>query len=325
MNLRPVTQVTAVLDCAEALTSACADALEGLTRDQFGLSPAPHAISTVAERSALLLRVNSAYQDLVGQPMDRLLGSELVGPIAIDDGAREWRMHRLETEGSYVSEPAIIHHASGRPVEVLISARRMRVNGEVMDIESFTDVTSLVAQHRRQMDAVEAHAYRDPVTGLLNRAGFEAQLSQHVAANGLFGFAVAVIEMKGFNHTADTYGRVVSEALLREYAARLQRPIVGKSFIARIGEDEFAMMIRGCNLPVAAMEQQLFSILCEVFAPVNVGRMEFAIGAALGIAHADEAFASAKLLLSLADDRTSAAKSTGQHVVMVGRTFAMGV
>lgn len=325
MVLTPTRNTSVVAERAEALAAVSASEIECLARQQFGLSPAPHAISTVGEKSALLVRVNSAYQDLVGKPMDRLLGLQLVGPIAIDDAARERRMHCLEVQGSYVSERAVIQHSSGKGVEVLISARRLRLEGEVFDIEAFTDVTSLLSLHRRQIEDVEALAFRDSVTGLMNRAGFEAEFARHIGFNGLFDVAVAVIELSGFHKIGNSYGHMISNAMLKEFAVRFQSTMLGKSTIARIGEDEFAVMIRGSGLSVAALEQKLFSILCDVFAPVSLGRLELSVGAALGIAHAEEALSSPKLLLSLADDRMCAAKSTGQHVVMIGRTFAMGL
>lgn len=308
----------------EDLTNAVRSTLGMTELDHFNLSPSPHAISTVGEQSACLVRVNPAYEALVGLSADRLFGTELVGRFAIHNPSRERRMYRLETEGGFLSERAVIQNASGRPVHVLISARRIRIGGEAFDIESFTDLTDVVAVHRQELEAVETIAYSDPVTGLFTRSGFEARMRQHIIANGLSNCAVAAIEIGGFHEVADAHGHAVSDTLLREYARRLQSSTVANSIAARIGDDLFALLIRDCNPPVHVLEQELFSVLNMVFEPVQIGGLTLALRAALGVAHADEALSSPKLLLALADERMYAAKATGQNVVMVGRTLAMG-
>lgn len=309
---------------SEGRTNALRSTFDMIELGQFNLSPSPHAISTIGEKSAYLVKVNPAYEALVGQSADRLFGAELVGRIAIHDPSRERRMHRLETEGSFLSERAVIQHASGRLVHVLLSARRIRVGGEAFDMEAFTDLTDIVDVHRREIEAVETMAYSDPVTGLFTRSGFEARMRQHIIVNGLSNCAVAAIAIAGFHAVAEEHGHAVSDALLREYARRLGSSAVANSIAARIGDDLFALLIRDCNPPVQVIEQELFSILSTVFEPVEIGGLTIVLGAALGVAYADEALSSPKLLLSLADERMYAAKATGHHVVMVGRSFAMG-
>jgi diguanylate cyclase (GGDEF)-like protein/PAS domain S-box-containing protein len=92
----------------------------------------------------------------------------------------------------------------------------------------------------------------DPLTGLYNRARFyhfvEETLSQPHAA------AVFMIDLDGFKDINDTMGGSVGDAVLREIAQRLSRMVPTHGLVARMGGDDFAIVVPGLELPSEATQ-----------------------------------------------------------------------
>jgi len=107
-----------------------------LIQTLFDLSPVAFSISTTGKNSSRYVRVNKAYLELVGKSWDEIRGQEMVSSgLVIGNGARERRLAMLDTVGSYSGEKAEIRNAKGETVSVLISARRLRLAGELYDFE----------------------------------------------------------------------------------------------------------------------------------------------------------------------------------------------
>jgi diguanylate cyclase (GGDEF)-like protein len=111
-----------------------------------------------------------------------------------------------------------------------------------------------VTDWKRAEQRVTRMAHHDLLTELPNRATFNETINaalEHAATAGK-QFAVLSIDLDRFKEANDTYGHLVGDALLREVARRLQ-VAAEKEFIARIGGDEFIVIVASGPQPAAAM------------------------------------------------------------------------
>jgi diguanylate cyclase (GGDEF)-like protein len=99
-------------------------------------------------------------------------------------------------------------------------------------------------EQARRREAQEV-ALRDPLTGLANRRAFEAaldEMARHAAA-GEGSFGLALVDFDQFKQFNDTYGHAVGDDALQELASVLRREAGPSGFVARIGGDEFALLL----------------------------------------------------------------------------------
>jgi diguanylate cyclase (GGDEF)-like protein len=141
---------------------------------------------------------------------------------------------------------------SGGILDTPHSYDRKRPNGTVIEIESvpiegggvlrtYTDVT----EKRRTEDRIRFLAQHDPLTGLLNRASFTAELGDAVAraaADERERFALLFLDLDGFKPINDLHGHAAGDRVLVEVASRLRRVIRTCDAAARLGGDEFAVL-----------------------------------------------------------------------------------
>jgi diguanylate cyclase (GGDEF)-like protein len=112
-----------------------------------------------------------------------------------------------------------------------------------------------IALNRRLHDEIEGHeqtretlrqlALTDPLTGLGNRRHFDAVLARTLALAEREGarFGVLAIDLDNFKPVNDRFGHPVGDALLKLVARRLQTTVRAGDFCARMGGDEFAVIV----------------------------------------------------------------------------------
>lgn len=152
-------------------------------------------------------------------------------------------------------------------------------------------------------------AHHDGLTGLPNRAMFEDRLDQALlrAERQGQGFAVLYMDLDGFKPINDQLGHAAGDAMLRHVAARLLDSVRKSDTVARIGGDEFAILLDDVTtLEAAALVAQQ----CRVNAatPLTLGDRDWSIGLSIGIACYPEHGKSAGELLRHADNSMYLAK-----------------
>ena len=88
---------------------------------------------------------------------------------------------------------------------------------------------------------------RDPLTGVLNRRGFEkegAQVSAETAENG----AVLYLDLNHFKSINDRFGHQAGDALLKAFGHRLEFCLRPEDVLGRLGGDEFAIVLPGVSI-----------------------------------------------------------------------------
>jgi diguanylate cyclase (GGDEF)-like protein len=179
----------------------------------------------------------------------------------------------------------------------------------------FRDVTR-EHEHAAQLEYEASHDY---LTGLANRRNCMEALSRAVAEASSPGFtggaslAVLFIDLDRFKEVNDAFGHAVGDELLRGLAKRLLAIVEPAFFAARVGGDEFVLLLR--NSTESKAEAFAHAVLTELAMPFEAGGRSVSLSVSIGLALLREVPESAEALLSQADTAMYAAKSSGRSQV----------
>jgi diguanylate cyclase (GGDEF)-like protein len=122
-------------------------------------------------------------------------------------------------------------------------SKAMRLAAEVERLERE------LAAAQAQMAALAARAEIDPLTDIVNRRGFERELKRACAYVKRYGTSAALIylDLDGFKRINDSHGHAAGDAVLRAVAMVLSRHVRASDLAARIGGDEFAVLLWQCD------------------------------------------------------------------------------
>lgn len=144
---------------------------------------------------------------------------------------------------------------------------------------TFVDITDGKAKERK----MESIATSDPLTGVLNRRGFERKASRRLAesADDATG-ALLFIDLNDFKQINDKYGHEIGDQLLTIASERLRKSLRSCDIIGRPGGDEFVALVPDVDADVAdKLAKRLTSALEE---PYLIGREKLQCAASIGLA-----------------------------------------
>ncbi|MBC8339445.1 MAG: GGDEF domain-containing protein [Rhodospirillales bacterium] len=103
----------------------------------------------------------------------------------------------------------------------------------------------LIAEQKRRLLHFEQLAVTDELTGLLNRRGFEAEITRTMAGARRYQEkgVLLYIDLDGFKPVNDTHGHAAGDAVLRHVAKLLKDNVRETDFVGRLGGDEFAVLL----------------------------------------------------------------------------------
>jgi diguanylate cyclase (GGDEF)-like protein len=187
-----------------------------------------------------------------------------------------------------------------------------------------TIVVKLLSDHITSViGALARAADTDYLTGLLNRRAFDLEFDeQHDRAqrNGL-PLALAMFDLDHFKQINDRFGHASGDRALCDFAALLERELRGGDTLARVGGEEFAVILFGVGLDDAVAFAA--RIGAELARPVGADRP--ALTASAGVAALSERDSTPEALLLVADRALYAAKAAGRRCVGVWRDGATHV
>lgn len=158
-------------------------------------------------------------------------------------------------------------------------------------------------------DELEQVAWRDALTGLANRAHFEAQLLQaeRRCEEENRPLAVLFIDLDAFKPVNQSFGHRGGDLVLQEVARRLDSLAVGSILAARVGADQFLMLVEGGRDQAAALAQCVVALLHK---KMTVGGRDLHLTCSIGVAVYPDHGAGTPLL-SRADTAMGNAKRSG--------------
>ncbi len=263
----------------------------------------------IADRSGRIEYVNKAVEEITGFSKEEIVGKT----------PRIWKsgIHNIK-----FFENLWKTILSGKPYRSVFINRRK--DGEVFYLDQtitpvkdssgkivrFISTGKDITESKLYEDRIYRLAYYDTLTGLPNRNFFMEKLSEAVnRATGTFG--VAIIDIDRLKFVNETYSPQVGDEILKEIARRLSGLINRQSTAARLGSDEFALII-------ALDSEELITLfverlLEEISRPIKINGEEVIITASIGLSVYPEDGKDSLTLMKNAEFALSRAKDTGRN------------
>lgn len=173
--------------------------------------------------------------------------------------------------------------------------------------------------HRAMLRSLAAEArnldlaQHDSLTGVLNRQGMDAALSE-IAPDNDRAMALLSIDLDGFKQVNDSHGHGAGDLLLIQVAQRIAAELTGEDLLGRMGGDEFMVVIR--NVTPADVRASVESLIAAIsHRPYELGNGAVVrVGASIGFACTPEDAATTVDLRLRSDEALYAAKGAGKGV-----------
>jgi diguanylate cyclase (GGDEF)-like protein/PAS domain S-box-containing protein len=284
----------------------------------------------IAERSGAITYVNNAAQDVLGvtalDPACSSASDPDLLPETPDFLTDVFDADSLELYHEVI-EPALASEGVWRgelvfrsregdpiPVSALILAHRNRYGR----IESVSAVARDISDLKVAQSQLQELATHDYLTGMPNRVLLYDRLEQALARYRRYGQPVALLylDLDRFKPVNDEYGHHVGDKVLQRIADRINQVVRDTDTAARIGGDEFCVLVEGLDDPdqLRAVAERLIEALDE---PVIVEGAEAHVGCSIGLVSVDDSCADADALMALADAAMYRAKAAGRGCCVV--------
>lgn len=121
-----------------------------------------------------------------------------------------------------------------------------KMRGSMQNLQSELEASKQqVEKLHQELQSARGEAMTDPLTGILNRRGFETRAKQTFADPTTLdkGLCLLMIDIDHFKKINDTYGHLFGDKVIRAIATTLQSKVRGEDSVARLGGEEFAVML----------------------------------------------------------------------------------
>ncbi len=250
---------------------------------------------------------NPAITRLLGCSGDELQGTPLI--TWIDSPHEEnWQtsvwMEHLQRGESLRLHDACLRSREGLAVPVALSCAALPNGQQAMTIVAL-DMSAVRDLYRK----LELMTITDALTGLLNRRGFIQALEAAIARNQRSGrlSALLYLDLDGFKQINDTFGHDRGDDALRWVSGQLQTCLRPYDRLARIGGDEFTVIIEGIE-----SRDDVAAVADKLVRQVAADQDNFRLGASIGIACLPESGNSVEDIMRAADSAMYEAKHRGK-------------
>jgi diguanylate cyclase (GGDEF)-like protein/PAS domain S-box-containing protein len=266
----------------------------------------------VVKEDGVISFANPAICRLLGMTDGELRGTALrcyLQEPCIEDWTDSGFYHHYRRADTYRVHDAIMRTPEGRQVPVALSCAPLPDEQKAM-VLSVLDM-SVVRDLYRQL---EQQAVTDSLTGLLNRRGFYQTVEGMLLRNEHAGkyLVVLYLDLDGFKHVNDSLGHDAGDQVLVWVAEQLKECLRPYDVLARMGGDEFVVVIDGLDFPehAAKVAEKLIE---RVSARRHIDGIEATLGASIGIAVYPDCGTNLDGLLRAADIAMYEAKRAGRQ------------
>ncbi|MDX1633686.1 MAG: diguanylate cyclase [Marinobacter sp.] len=257
---------------------------------------------------------NQAARDFIGANLDEDAGSlfDTVQFRDLDD--RPWQLADFLAFDEIGSLDTVLHNRQGQHLDIELTM--LRVNRDTAR-ERLVLVLRDDSERRRREQRLSWEASHDSLTGLLNRRAFNAALDKWLAEAPGLGTpsVVMLVDLDYFKPVNDRGGHLLGDEMLRQLAQRLSEAVRQSDSVARIGGDEFAVLLPACGLERAeTIAENLRAAVASVVLEREGER--FSVTASIGVTTLSALDSGPKETLARADEGCYAAKARGRNCVV---------
>ncbi|MBY6032811.1 EAL domain-containing protein [Marinobacter daepoensis] len=272
-----------------------------------------HDAIIISDQKNRIVDVNPSFTRITGYAREEVLG---LAPSILSSGRHSLAFYRtmwqsIEETDHWRGE-IWNRRKNGEEFAELLSISRVHLDSPAnyYHVATFSDITAL-KNHAKELDRA---ANYDPLTGLPNRQWIEerlraAKLTADRNNNPLF---VCYLDIDGFKLINDQLGTDVGDEALRIIGERLNNRLEEDAVIARIGGDEFVLLLEG-----EQSEADYRRILSVVSDPITLQDTPIMVTASLGITRYPEDNTDAEGLIRHADHAMYSAKEKGRNQYQV--------
>ena len=181
-------------------------------------------------------------------------------------------------------------------------------------LEHYIGIFSDINRLKIHEQELVSFAHYDPLTGMPNRRLFFDRLKQALARAKRSGkpLAVGYIDLDSFKPINDRFGHMAGDQVLIEITGRVQNLLRAEDTIARIGGDEFVLLLADLN-EIDGYTAILDRVLTAISSPIQIEGILVSISASIGVAVAPPAEYEAEILVKRADQAMYEAKLAGKN------------
>ena len=256
---------------------------------------------------------NEAMARLSGYRLDELLNempyTDLVHPDARSE-VQDKNRRRLAGEQFENHYETSIVTKDGERHEVELAVAMVK-NGQISQI---VVVVRDITERKGLQDNLQHMAHYDELTNLPNRALFFDRLERALADARRHGsdFALLFVDLDGFKAVNDAYGHQVGDQLLKEVARRMEQCVRESDTVARMGGDEFAVIL-GDVAQTDDASRVAQKIIDSLSTPLLLDGKDCHVGASIGISLYPHDGENSESLLTKADGAMYSAKNKGKN------------
>jgi diguanylate cyclase (GGDEF)-like protein/PAS domain S-box-containing protein len=264
--------------------------------------------------------MNEAAERLTGTGSQQAMGRGLDEIVSLVDESDRRSLadpvRQCLASGTRVSlgrKALLLSRAAGEEYSIELSVSPLKnpnneVIGAVIVLHDVSEQRGLA----RQMSYQASH---DALTGLVNRREFERRLQEalEAARTGAATHVLCYLDLDRFKVVNDSCGHVAGDNMLREVAGLLKDAVRDSDTVARIGGDEFAMLLIGCPLEKG---RQIADDVCRAVADYRFVWKDkiFNIDVSIGLVEIGRESGTPEEALGAADSACYVAKQRGGHV-----------
>lgn len=272
------------------------------------------AIISIDERG-IVQSYNKAAKQIFGFSPHEVIGSNVC--MLMPEDFRRQHQHGLERYLA-TGEARILgtcvevtgQKKCGNPIPIELTISEIKIDGE----RQFTGIIRDITERKEAEERIRYLAHHDTLTGLPNRNMFNIHLERAIsrAKRSQTDLALMYLDLDSFKPINDGYGHDAGDAVLKEIACRIKRSIRTTDTVARIGGDEFVVVlevINGRGNAIVLAER----LLSSVNEPVPYEGNHLIVSLSIGISIFPDNVEKPELLLKAADAAMYTAKATGRN------------
>jgi diguanylate cyclase (GGDEF)-like protein/PAS domain S-box-containing protein len=253
-----------------------------------------------------LIFVNDALCQLLGRSYDQLIGKSDYDLSPKEEADIFWEMDDKVFKSRQTNINEENHTDAFGNTRVIQTKKIIFEDSELGDCLCgiITDITEL----KQLNEKLHKIAYQDSITGLMNRAAFDEASTKYLENfhSKHQKFALLYVDIDGLKFVNDSYGHPVGDKLIEETGKRISSVLMQQGEVARIGGDEFVLLIPYCEQhEIIYITEKILATLKQ---PIELAKRKLTLSASIGIACCPEDGSDMVSLVQHADNSMYEAK-----------------